>query len=188
MMPSLSNVKNWAWSLQRELSGLGYTFHIDRRRMVKLDVTAIMDLYDARAGQCWEGCAVSPRTCVTQGAALCKFHRWFALPDDAPFNSFFRLPLSLAQVYRVVRFRLRCHKLPIGVHAVPRAQRLCLLCDQHALGDAYHMLFECTATQAARAPYAHLSPPGCTMLEFMRHDDTIAVVLCILACLRASGA
>ena len=23
------NVKNWAWSLQRELSGLGYTFHID---------------------------------------------------------------------------------------------------------------------------------------------------------------
>ena len=31
-------------------------------------------------------------------------------------------------------------------------------------------------------------PPGCTMLAFMRHDDTMAVVRCILACLHASGA
>ena len=182
------NVKNWAWSLHHELSALGYALHIDRRRMFPLDIPAVLELHDARAGQCWENCDVSPRTCATQGAALCKYHRWFALPDDAPFNPFFRLPLSLAQVYRVVRFRLGCHRLPIWAHAVPRAQRVCLLCDQHALGDEYHMLFECTATQAARAPYAHLFPPGCTMLAFMRHDDTMAVVRCILACLHASGA
>ena len=31
-----------------------------------------------------------------------------------------------------------------------------------------HILFECAATQAARAPYAHLISPGCTMLEFSR--------------------
>lgn len=46
------------------------------------------------------------------------------------------------------------------------------------------MLFECSATEAARAPYAHLLPPGCTLLEFMRHDDTMGVALCILAFLK----
>ena len=78
-----------------------------------------------------------------------------------------------------------CHdKLPINDHAVPRAERLCLQCDQHALGDEYHMFFECSATAAARAPYAHLFARGCTLLEFMRHDDTKGVALCVLACLK----
>ena len=42
----------------------------------------------------------------------------------------------------------------------------------------------CPEPQAARAPYAHLFPPGCSMLQFMRHADTRAVAICILACLR----
>ena len=60
-------------------------------------------------------------------------------------------------------------ELPIKFHACPRADRLCLHCNQHALGDEYHMLFdyhmlfECAATQAAREPYIHLFPRGCTM-------------------------
>ena len=76
---------------------------------------------------------------------------------------------------------------------VPRKQyaasgrRLCLHCDQHALGDESHMLLECPATQAARAPYALLFPPGCTMLKFMRQPDTLAVAHCIIACLAALG-
>lgn len=44
------------------------------------------------------------------------------------------------------------------------------------------MLFECPATAAARAPYAHLFPPGCTMRQFMPHPDSLAVARCILAC------
>ena len=179
------NVQNWAWSLQSALSDLGYAFHIDRHRLFPLEITAIMERHDARAAQCWDACDVSPRTCDTDGAALCKFHRWIALPKDASFNPFFRLPLRLAQVYQVVRFRMGCHdKLPINDHDVPRAERMCLQCDQHALGDEYHMLFECSATAAARAPYAHLFSLGCTLLEFMRHDDTQGVALCVLACLK----
>ena len=50
------------------------------------------------------------------------------------------------------------------------------------------MLFECPATAAARAPYAHLLPPGCTMLQFMQHPDTLAVARCILACMTALDA
>ena len=34
---------------------------------------------------------------------------------------------------------------------------------------------------------AHLFPPGCTMLEFMRHPHTLAVARCIIACLAALG-
>jgi len=88
-----------------------------------------------------------------------------------------------------LQFRIGCHKLPIVAvqhqrPSVPRAARLCLHCDMGALGDEYHVLFECPATRAARAPFAHLFPPGCVMLEFMHHADTRAVARCILACLR----
>jgi len=32
---------------------------------------------------------------------------------------------------------------------------------------AAHVRAECPATQAARAPFAHVFPPGCTMLAFV---------------------
>ena len=184
------NVKNWAWSLQRTLSDLGYNLLINRHRMSPIDVKAVLELYDARAHECWDFCALDPRTCASEGASLCKYHRWFALPDDAPFNAFFRLPLGLAHVYRVLRFRLGCHALPIVSQRhqrIARAERLCLHCDQRALGDEYHILFECPATLPARVPYMHLFPPGCTMLEFMQHPDSMAVARCILACLAVAA-
>ncbi len=181
-----SNVPNWAGSLLRHLSDLGYSFPINRHRMLPIDVSAALECHDARERQCWAQCDVCPRTCASKGADLCKYQRWFALPDDAAFIPFLRLPLGLAQVYALVRFWLGCHKaLPMTQrnNRRPRLQRLCLHCDHGALGDEMHMLFECPATQAARAPYAHLFPPGCTMLEFMQHPDSMTVVRCILACL-----
>lgn len=180
------NVNNWAGSLQGHLSDLGYNFRINRHRMFPIDVSAALECHDARERQCWADCDVCPRTCHSVGAALCKYQRWFALPDGATHNPFFRLPLTLRQAYKVVRFRLGCHELPITAQRnqrLPRPQRLCSHCDQRALGDEFHMLFECPATLAARAPYARLFPPGCTMLEFMHHPDSMAVARCILACL-----
>ena len=182
--------RNWAWSLQQHLSDLGYVFHLDHRCMIPIDVAAALTLLDAREQQCWD-CDVCPRTCAPVGATYCKYLRWFALPDGAASNAFFRLPLGPSRVFQIVRFRLGCHKLPIVTRrnqGAPRAARLCLLCEQHALGDEYHMLFECPATAAARAPYAHLFPPGCTMLQFMQHPDTLAVARCILACMTALDA
>ena len=41
------------------------------------------------------------------------------------------------------------------------------ICDQHALGDEHHMLFECAATQAARASFVQLFPPGCTWVVYI---------------------
>ncbi len=63
---------------------------------------------------------------------------------------------------RVLRFQLGCSTPPSVVQrnqGVCRAARVCLCCDQGAIGDEYHAVFECPATQAARAPFAHLFPP-----------------------------
>jgi len=179
------NVENWTLSLLRCLSDLGYP--ITRQRMVPIDVAAVMALHDARTRrEVWEACDVCPRTCASTGARVCKYYRWFALPDNALHNPFTSLPLGLSQIHKVIRFRLGCHALPIVAQQhrrTARAERLCLHCDQGALGDEYHLLFECPATQAAREPYAHLFPQGCTMLDFIRNSDTMAVARCILACL-----
>ena len=104
--------RNWAWSLQQRLSDLGYVFHLDHRCMIPIDVAAALTLLDAREQQCWD-CDVCPRTCATVGATYCKYLRWFALPDGAASNAFFRLPLGPSRVFQIVRFRLGCHKLPI---------------------------------------------------------------------------
>ena len=58
-----------------------------------------------------------------------------------------------------------------------------LCCDQGVIGDEYHVVFQCPATRAARAPFAHLFPCGTTMLAFSRNPDTLTVAKCILACL-----
>lgn len=42
-----------------------------------------------------------------------------------------------------------------------------------ALGDKSHMSFECPATQAAWAPYAHF--PGRFMLQFIHHAEAHAL-------------
>ena len=188
---SSSEVHNWAWSLRHRLSDLGYDLRVAERCMERINVDYVLQLHDAREQQCWETCDVCPRTCPSEGASLCRYHRWFALPDDARFNAFFRLPQRLGRVFQVIRFRLGCHELPVALLRrprlkIPRPHRLCLHCDQRAPGDELHLLFECPATQAARAPYAHLFPPGCTMLEFMRHPDSLSVARCILACLAAA--
>jgi hypothetical protein len=183
-------VKNWACGVREKLLALGYPLHENRHHMQPIDVEAALALRAAHATQCWDACDVCPRTCATDGALLVKYHRWFALPADAPHNPFFRLPLGLSSVLRVLHFRLGCYKhLPFVVarnhreRRAPRAARLCTHCTQRALGDEFHVLFECPATRVACAPFAHLFPPGCTMLQFINHPDHLGVARCILACL-----
>lgn len=183
-------VWNWAWGVRAALLALGYHLPANRHHMAPIDVGVVMALRVAQEQQCWDACDVCPRTCASKGACLVKYHRWFALPADAPHNPFFRLPLGLKSVFRVLRFRLGCYQyLPVVFarndrdRRAPRAERLCHHCPQGALGDEYHVLFECPATRAACAPFAHLFPPGCTMLQFITHPDHLGVARCILACL-----
>ena len=146
-------------------------------------VEDVITLSDARAQQCWDACDICPRTCPTDGARMCKYVRWFAQPADVRRNAFLRLRLTLAQLFKVLRFQLGYSQLPVTIgqrRRVRRRKRFCRCCNQGALGDELHVLFECPATEAARAPFAHLFPPGCTMLQFVWHQDTFSVVQCIL--------
>ena len=177
------NVKNWAWYLYSTLRDLDYPVHIDRRALPLVVAEDVMTLFDEREQACWADLDVCPQTCARDRATLCKYERWMALPPGVPSNAFLRLRLSPAQMFKVVRFRLGCSKLPIytGRHArVRRAARFCRSCDQGALGDELHVLFQCPATAAARAPFAHLFPQGCTMLQLMG-QDILSVARCYLA-------
>ena len=179
--------RTWAASLFQALEGLGYQLPaVEDGGLPVVEVEEVMALHAAREQQGWEeALGACPRTCPSVGAHLCKYLNWFALPAGAVRNDFLYLPLALPRLLKVIQFRIGCHKLPIVAQQhqrVPREQRLCLHCDIHALGDEKHMLFECPATQAVRAHFAHLFPPGCTVQAFGRHPDKLGVAMCILAC------
>jgi len=87
----------------------------------------------------------------------------------------------------LLRFRLGAHSLPVVMGrrtGIPRAQRLCQQCDQHAVGDERHMIFECPALQALRDKYAGLFASGaCTMQQFMWQADITGVAHFVMDCL-----
>ncbi len=63
-----------------------------------------------------------------------------------------------------------------------RAERVCPCCDQGALVDEYHVLFE----SRLLGPPVRL-PRTCSrtaelLLAYVRHPDALAVVRCMLAC------
>ena len=55
--------------------------------------------------------------------------------------------------------RMGAHSVPVVLGRrtdAPRAQRLCEQCNQHAVGDGRHMVFERPALQCVRDKYAAL--------------------------------
>ena len=67
------------------------------------------------------------------------------------------MPLSAPCMRVLLRFRMGAHSLPVVQErrtGAPRAQHLCLLCDQRAVGDESHMVFECPALQGVRHKHA----------------------------------
>ena len=60
------------------------------------------------------------------------------------------LPTNLA--IRLAKFRCRNHKLPVVIASYDRAvvDDRCPLCDKRALGDEFHMIFECTYLENER--------------------------------------
>ena len=70
-------------------------------------------------------------------------------------------PLSARCMRILLRFRLGAHSLLVVVSCrtgTPRAQRLSQHCDQHAVGDERHIMFECPALQAVRDTMLHCLP------------------------------
>ena len=67
-----------------------------------------------------------------------------------------------AKLHRILRFRMGSHHLPVeeGRHFnLPRASRVCNLCNTDALGDERHMLLECPALADLRLQFSSLLLP-----------------------------
>ena len=103
-----------------------------------------------------------PRLAPSAGVKLCTYHRWFGRPQNAACPSYWESPMGNAKLHRILRFRMGSHHLPIeeGRHFnLPRASRVCNLCNTDALGDERHMLLECPALAALRLQFSSLLLP-----------------------------
>ena len=82
-----------------------------------------------------------------------------------------------AKLHRILRFRMGSHHLPVeeGRHFnLPRASRVCYLCDTDALGDERHMLVEFSSL---------LLSCSSVMMRLLWAKDQHEVCRYILACL-----
>ena len=181
------NAQNWAGAIFRGLRKLGYAYTVGFDALRPLHFPALLQFLDAPALQARLGVDVCPRTCPAAGASLCTYYRWFdrprALRRPGPL---LMQPLSARCMRILLRFRLGAHSLPVVMGrrtGTPRAQRLCQQCDQHAVGDERHMVFECPALQAVRDKYAALFTNGaCTMQQFMWQLDITGVAHFVMDC------
>ena len=172
------NTKNWAWSLHKALQKLGYSLAIACNTMDPISLAQVRQQLQGQLNEQWESLDVCPRTCATQGARLCTYETWFVAPH--PRRHCLRISVSATTLRHFLRFRTGCHGLPVDQgrwgNRVPRLQRFCQLCNNQAIGDERHIVFECPALHDLRARYDSLFRPSITtMRQFMWQDDLAQV-------------
>ena len=128
---------------------------------------------------------------LARSCSMCKrwevCPRWFARPQHLRWpGTLLMQPLSARCMRVLLRLRMGAHSPPVVLGrrtGAPRPQRLCQRCDQHAVGDQRHMVFECAALQCVRDEYAALTVHGaCTMQQFMWQVDLTGVAYFIKDC------
>ena len=132
---------------------LGFSLTADQPRLLPICLETVMGLSRSQLQSEAVNVDVCPRTCPTEGAACCKYTRWFR------------------------RTSLQCAR---PVHELP--QRICTRC-QHGLGDDRHLVFECTKLQHIRDRYAHLFQGCDTMQSFMNQGSQKGVMNFVSDCL-----
>ena len=182
-----SEFQNWAMGVFQGLRKLGYASAIACDALRPLHLPALFQLLDAPALQARQGLDIWPRTSPSARATLCTYYTWFARPQHLRRpGPLLMQPLSAHCMRVLLRFRVGAHSLPVVQGrrtGAPRAQRLCLLCDQRAVGDERHMVFECPALQGVWDKYAALFVDGAsTMQQFMWQQDVIGVAHFVQDC------
>eukprot|EP00884_Botryococcus_braunii_P006088 jgi/Botrbrau1/15480/Bobra.43_2s0100.1 len=111
----------------------------------------------------WDDLDISTRSCASPRALFCRYQRWCARPPHVPWRkSALKLHLPNNTLRTFMRFRLRCHDLPIDEgrqQGIPRDQRICTCtctrCSLELVGDEYHLLFPSPAVQHVRQQLMH---------------------------------
>ena len=136
--------------------------------LARLDNACIEVLLKASFRQQFHDADICPRTCDSDGAALCTYQNWFRVQPSQTvhFLQKVNFPAHISLIRAFLRFRLGSHNLPnvLGrFHRVPRQQRVCQACQVASLarpiGDEYHLVFECVALRSLRVSYGHLFFP-----------------------------
>ena len=98
--------------------------------------------------------------------------------------SIFSVSIGMYHVWCSVQYSVYAHSLPIVLGwrtGFPRAHRLCLRYNLHALHDERRLVFECPAMQCVRDRYsALLSPAQNTMQLFMWQRNIVRVAYYIM--------
>ena len=180
-------VKNWAGGVFQGLRKIGYVYPVGFAVLHPLHIATVLQLLDAPALQAVQDLDICPRTCPSANATKCTYYRWFARPQhQRQSHQLLMQPLSARCMRTLLRFRLGAHNLPVVLgrrNGTPRDQRLCQRCDQDAVGDERHLIFECPAVQCVRDKYAALfACDNCTMQQFMWQADLVGVAHFVRDC------
>lgn len=168
---------------------ISFSLEIDTTRFRRVDVPHVMGLQERLQRTQEEVTAdICPRTCPSDGAASCKYIRWFSCPQHQPAPaSLYDLPASARKLQQLLRFRLGCHSgLPIVSgrrRHVPREDRTCKRC-LCALGDEKHLVFECPALHDIRENFSFLyaADARTNMRIFMNQPNQKGVLDFITTC------
>ena len=180
------NVRNWAWGVYYACKGAGYALSIRINGMDRIDVASLRSKLSTSMNAEWLNLDVCPRTCVSRGARLCTYLRWFAKPAGEQ-RSCLKVLVSASRMRRFLRFRVGCHGLPRdtgGRHRTARLSRTCPACDTGAIGDEKHLIFECPALQHVRSRHPQLfAVTDQTVQQFMWQRDLLQVIIFVTDCL-----
>ena len=117
----------------------------------------------------------NPRTTPTSGAALVKYHQWFACEEAK------HLDVSVPDkcMTNLLRFRLSSTNLSVNdQHHILREHRICKLCGSHKVEDELHVVLECRFYRMLREQprWCHLFDiQDINMPKFMNQKDQYQV-------------
>ena len=149
----------WAAQTLQCFSALGEPLPLVADAPIAIDIDLLQDLFLRDRLASFDSLPQDPRLASSAGVKLGTYHRWFGQPQNAACPSYWESPMGHAKLHRILRFRMRSHQLSVeeGRHFnLPRASRVCNLCDTDALGDERHMLLECPALADFRLRFASL--------------------------------
>ena len=178
---------SWAAQVFKCFSTLGEPLPLIADAPITIDINLLQEHFMRDRLASFDSLPQDPRLAPSAGVKLCTYHRWFGRPQNAACPSYWESPMGNAKLHRILRFRMGSHHLPVeeGRHFnLPRASRVCNLCNTDALGDERHMLLECPALAALRLQFSSLLLPcSGVMRRLLWAKDQHEVCRYIIACL-----
>ena len=178
---------SWAAQVLQCFSALDEPLPLVADAPIAIGIDLLQELFLRDRLASFDSLPQAPRLAPSAGVKLCTYHRWFGRPQNAACPSYWESPMGNAKLHRILRFRMGSHHLPVeeGRHFnLPRASRVCNLCNTDALGDERHMLLECPALADLRLQFSSLLLPcSGVMRRLLWAKDQHEVCRYIIACL-----